>query len=115
MINSAKPAVIVDGFLSGGVLGIWITLFLYGAFAQGINNKAEELFGGYFLGSAFVYTGLFRMFWRGNCFEFLFNNIFWSFISMYILFYLLKKIGVLYQSSEVEDNSPTTEMQLLNQ
>lgn len=114
VVNSAKPAVIVDGFLSGGALGIWITLFLYGAFAQGINNKAEELFGGYFLGSAFIFTGLFRIFWRGNCFEFLFNNIFWSFVTMYILFYLFKKIGVLYQTAEVEDDLHPAEMQLSN-
>jgi len=87
---------------------------LYGAFAQGINNKAEELFGGYFLGSTFIFTGLFRIFWRGNCFEFLFNSVFWSFISMYILFYLFKKIGALYQTSEVVDNALLTEMQLLN-
>ncbi|MGN6617076.1 MAG: exosortase Y-associated Wzy-like protein [Ilyomonas sp.] len=113
--NSAKPAVIVDGFLSGGALGVWITLFLYGAFAQGINNKAEELFGGYFLGSAFVFTGLFRIFWRGNCFEFLFNNIFWSFITMYILFYLFKKIGVLYPKVEAEESEPLPGAQLLNQ
>ena len=114
VINSAKPAVIVDGFLSGGALGVWITLFLYGALAQGINNKAEELFGGYFLGSAFVFTGLFRVFWRGNCFEFLFNNIFWSFICMYILFAVFKKMGVIYQSSQVEDNAALQDAQLLN-
>ena len=114
VVNSAKPAVAVDAYLSGGALGIWITLFFYGVFAQGINNKAEELFGGYFLGSAFVFTGFFQILWRGNCFEFLFNSIFWSFISMHILFYLFKKIGVLYQCSQIEDNVPSTEMQLLN-
>ena len=114
VINSAKPAVIVDGFLSGGALGVWITLFLYGAFAQGINNKAEALFGGYFLGSAFVFTGLFRIFWRGNCFEFLFNGVFWSCICMYILFAVFKKIGVLYHKSQVEENASVPNTQLLN-
>ncbi len=92
---SAKPAFIVDAYLSGGTIGVFIALFLYGAIAQLISLKAEQLFGGYIFGTALVFTGLFQIFWRGLSFEFLINSIFWSYISMLMLFRVLKAIGVL--------------------
>lgn len=82
---SAKPAFIVDAYLSGGNWGILIALFLYGATAQFISQKAEELFGGYLLGSALIFSGLFQIFWRGLSFEFIINTVFWSYITMLIL------------------------------
>ncbi|WP_316804868.1 exosortase Y-associated Wzy-like protein [Pedobacter nototheniae] len=87
---SAKPAYIVDCFLSYGYPGIWIGLFLFGYIAQFISRKAEMLFGGYFLGSAVMFAGLFQLFWRGNSFEFMFNSVFWSYITMLIIFNILK-------------------------
>ena len=63
---SAKPAFIVDAYLSGGVVGIVIFLFLYGATAQLISMKAEQLFGGYILGTALIFSGLFQIYWRGT-------------------------------------------------
>lgn len=92
---SAKPAFIVDCYLSRGLIGILIGLFLYGFIAQWIANKAEELFGGYFLGTAVIFAGLFQIFWRGNTFEFLFNAVFWSFITMLIIHTILKARGIL--------------------
>jgi hypothetical protein len=92
---SAKPAFLVDGYLSGGSFGVWLALFLYGAIAQLVCNKAEELFGGYLLGTVLVFTALFRPMWRGDCFEFVFNYVFWSYVSMYIVFYFFKKAGIL--------------------
>ena len=92
---SAKPAYIVDTYLSYGVIGIWIGLFLYGYAAQWISTKAEELFGGYFLGSAVMFAGLFQVFWRGNSIEFLFGAVFWSFVTMLIIFNILKARGIL--------------------
>jgi hypothetical protein len=92
---SAKPAFIVDAYLSGGSMGIFIALFLYGAIAQLISVKAEHLFGGYILGTALIFTGLFQIFWRGLSFEFIINSVFWSYISMLVLFKVLRAIGVL--------------------
>ncbi|UOE48332.1 hypothetical protein MTO98_28385 [Mucilaginibacter sp. SMC90] len=82
---SAKPAYIVDAYLSGGDLAIFIFLFGYGAIAQLIAVKAEKLFGGYILGTALIFSGLFQIMWRGISFEFLFNTIFWSYISMLLI------------------------------
>jgi hypothetical protein len=92
---SAKPAFIVDGYLSGGLLGIFISLFLYGAIAQLISLKAERLFGGYILGTALIFSGLFQIFWRGLSFEFLVNSVFWSYISMLLIFRILLATRVL--------------------
>ncbi|MFD2145585.1 exosortase Y-associated Wzy-like protein [Mucilaginibacter antarcticus] len=92
---SAKPAYIVDGYLSAGNLGIVLALFIYGAAAQLISQKAEQLFGGYILGTALVFTGLFQIFWRGLSFEFLLNSVFWSYITMIILHRILKSRHIL--------------------
>lgn len=92
---SAKPAFIVDGYLSGGSIGVIIALFIYGACAQFISQKAEELFGGYILGTALVYSGLFQIFWRGLSFEFLINTVFWSYVTMILLHKLLLKRNIL--------------------
>jgi|SRR6185503_4614813 len=87
---SAKPAFIVDAYLSYGPLGIVLFLFAYGAFAQAISIKAEKLFGGYVLGTALIFSGLFQTFWRGLSLEFLVNIIFWSYVSMMIIFWILR-------------------------
>lgn len=92
---SAKPAYIVDGYLSGGLVGIFISLFLYGAAAQFISQKAEQLFGGYLLGTALIFSGLFQIFWRGLSFEFILNNVFWSYISMVLIARYMRKKNIL--------------------
>lgn len=92
---SAKPAYIVDAYLSGGVLGIFLSLFIYGAAAQYISQKAEELFGGYVLGTALIFSGLFQIFWRGLSFEFIINNVFWSYISMLLIAKILRSRNIL--------------------
>lgn len=92
---SAKPAYIVDAYLSGGGLGVFIYLFFYGAVSQLIARKAEQLFGGYLIGSALVFGGLFQILWRGLSFEFLFNAVFWSFVSMYILYAIFRFTHIL--------------------
>jgi hypothetical protein len=94
-VVSAKPAYIVDGYLSGGALGIFLALFIYGAAAQLISQKAEQLFGGYVLGTALIFSGLFQIFWRGLSFEFLVNTIFWSYITMLIVHRILKAYNVI--------------------
>ena len=92
---SAKPAFIVDAYLSYGAIGIFIFLFAYGAVAQIIACKAEELFGGYILGTALIFSGLFQIFWRGLSFEFLINAVFWSYITMLVIFKILRSRNIL--------------------
>ncbi len=92
---SAKPAFVVDAYLSGGSFGIFISLFLYGAIAQLISIKAEQLFGGYTLGTALIFTGLFQILWRGLSFEFLINTVFWSYITMLVIFKIFRLYKVL--------------------
>lgn len=92
---SAKPAYIVDGYLSDGLIGVFLSLFIYGAVAQLISVKAEQLFGGYILGSALIFSGLFQIFWRGLSFEFIINSVFWSYISMLIIHKILVSSRIL--------------------
>ncbi|GAB3903544.1 exosortase Y-associated Wzy-like protein [Mucilaginibacter boryungensis] len=95
---SAKPAYVVDAYLSGGQLGIFIALFIYGAIAQLISQKAEQLFGGYLLGTALIFSGLFQIFWRGLSFEFIANTVFWSFVTMLIIHYILKTKNIIQKA-----------------
>jgi len=92
---SAKPAFIVDAYLCDGTPGIFICLFLYGAIAQLISLHAEKLFGGYVLGTALVFSGLFQILWRGLSFEFLINSVFWSYISMLLIHMIFVGTGLL--------------------
>lgn len=92
---SAKPAFIVDAYLSYGTFGILIFLFAYGAFAQIISTKAEQLFGGYIVGTALIFSGLFQIFWRGLSFEFLINAVFWSYVTMLLIFKILRSRNIL--------------------
>ncbi len=92
---SAKPQYIVDAYLSAGVFGVFIFLFAYGAVAQIIAVKAETLFGGYILGTALIFSGLFQIFWRGLSFEFIINAVFWSYITMMVVFKILRSRNIL--------------------
>lgn len=92
---SAKPAYIVDCYLSYGVIGIWLGLFLYGYVAQWLSQKSEALFGGYFMGTGVMFAGLFQLFWRGNSLEIIYNNIFWGFITLYIISEVFRARGIL--------------------
>jgi hypothetical protein len=92
---SAKPAYIVDSYLSGGALGVFLALFIYGAAVQLISQKAELLFGGYILGTALIFSGLFQIFWRGLSFEFLVNSVFWSHITMLLIHKILRFYNIL--------------------
>ncbi|MBS1519461.1 MAG: O-antigen polysaccharide polymerase Wzy [Bacteroidetes bacterium] len=92
---SAKPAFIVDAYLSFGGVGVFVFLFLYGAVAQLISIKAEKLFGGYVLGTALIFSGLFQIMWRGLSFEFIINTVFWSYVSMLIIQKILLVTNVL--------------------
>lgn len=92
---SAKTRPVVDAYLSGGTIGVLISLFIYGLTTQWLCNKAESLFGGYQMGCIVVFNGLFQSLWRGNNFEFLFSSVFWSFILMILVFSWLKSRAIL--------------------
>lgn len=92
---SAKPAYIVDGYLSAGAFGVFLALFIYGAVMQLISQHAEFLFGGYILGTALIFSGLFQIFWRGLSFEFLLNSVFWSYITMLIIHKIFRFYNIL--------------------
>ena len=92
---SAKPPFVVDGYLSGGAMGVFLALLIYGSVAQLLSVKAEKLFGGYLLGTALIYSGLFQTLWRGISFEFVTNAVFWSYISMLVIHKVFRQLGIL--------------------
>jgi len=92
---SAKTRPVVDAYLSWGIVGIFFFMLLYGMLVQHFSDLAESLFGGYELGCIIMFNSIFQGLWRGNNFEFMFNNIFWGYVIMWFLFYLLRTIKVL--------------------
>ncbi len=100
---SAKPMYIVDGYLSGGILGIMISLFAYGYALQYLCGLAESWFGGYFLGTAIMFNGLFSIFWRGLSFEFILNVILYSVLTMWVVQRILYSYDFL---EKIHDDNP---------
>nr|WP_293789547.1 hypothetical protein [uncultured Pedobacter sp.] len=92
---SAKTRPVVDAYLSFGIPGVFFFMLLYGMLVQHLSDKAEEIFGGYELGCVIMFNSIFQGLWRGNNFEFMFNNIFWGYVIMWFLFALLRTIKVL--------------------
>lgn len=101
---SAKPALAVDGYLSGGAFGIFLTCLIFGAVTQLISMKAEDLFGGYLIGTALIFSGLFQILWRGLSFEFLINSVLWSYVTMLMIFTLLRFLNILQKVDEGNPN-----------
>lgn len=97
---SAKPALVVDGYLSGGAFGIFLTCLIFGAVTQLISMKAEQLFGGYLIGTALVFSGLFQILWRGLSFEFLINSVIWSYVTMYLIYVVLRVLNIVNKADE---------------
>lgn len=93
---SAKPQLVVDGYLSGGALGVGITCFLLGLAFSWTSRLAEKYLGGYRFGSAVVYTGLFSTIILTNSFEFFANTFFWSVVTLFMGFVALQLTGFLY-------------------
>jgi hypothetical protein len=92
---SAKTRPVVDGYVSAGFIGVFISIFLYGWLTQWLCNKAEEWFGGYELGCIVMFNAIFQNLWRGNNFEFLLNNIFYGYVAMYVIFWMLKRSNTI--------------------
>jgi len=83
---SAKARPIVDGYLSGGAIGVFIYMITLGLISQTISNKTERLFGGYEPGCIIFFNGFYQILWRGESTEFMVNSVFWAFVAMIALF-----------------------------
>lgn len=94
-IVSAKTRPVVDGYLSFGYWGVFFFLFALGYFIQLFCNTAERWFGGYEFGCIVMFNGCFQALWRGNNFEFMLNNMFYGFITMWLVFMVLRKMQIL--------------------
>ncbi|MFD1628599.1 exosortase Y-associated Wzy-like protein [Pseudopedobacter beijingensis] len=94
-IASAKTRPVVDGYLSFGAFGIFISIFLYGMFVQWAYNKSENLFNGYELGGIVIFNGIFQPLWRGNNFEFILNNMVYGLLSLFLIYYILRFLKLL--------------------
>ncbi|WP_199120915.1 exosortase Y-associated Wzy-like protein [Pedobacter sp. ASV28] len=92
---SAKTRPVVDAYLSFGYWGVFIFLFALGYFIQFFNDTAERWFGGYEFGCIVMFNGCFQVLWRGNNFEFMLNNMLYGFITMWLVFVILRKIQIL--------------------
>ena len=93
---SAKTRTVIDGYLSAGLIGVFISMMVYGMVAQWLCNKAEELFGGYELGCMVIFNGIFQPLWRGNNWEFILNNMVYGFLLLLLIFYMFKHFKLLH-------------------
>ena len=91
---SAKPQYVVDGYLTAGALGVFLSLVVYGVIAQVASNLCASWLGGYLLGGV-AYNGLFAILWQGSAFEFVANAVFWSFVLVFILHRIGVSAGIL--------------------
>ncbi|MBI2361074.1 MAG: hypothetical protein HYV04_19580, partial [Deltaproteobacteria bacterium] len=84
---SAKTSFYIDGYLSGGWLAMALASLGYGVVAVFVSRACERLFGGYDIGTCFIYVGLFT-FWinSGPNFLFFVGAIWTSFVTMFGLF-----------------------------
>ena len=95
---SAKTRPVVDGYLSAGIPGVFISMLFYGLISQGLCNTSEKLFGGYQLGCIIIFNSIFQQLWRGNTLEFLLNNVLYGYVLMLMIFWIMRTINLLKQS-----------------
>lgn len=93
--TSAKPQTLYDAYMSGGIIGIIITFFLFGWLTIKISIWCEKLFGGYQFGSILIFQSFYSMFNKGGCFENLIGSLFWSTILVYLLFLFMRNRRLL--------------------
>ncbi|MCX2575907.1 exosortase Y-associated Wzy-like protein [Pedobacter sandarakinus] len=103
-VVSAKTRPVVDAYLSWGIPGVFICMLIYGVVMQRMCNLSEELFGGYELGCVVVFNSLFQQMWRGNNFEFMINNFFYSFLIMLALSKILIAFKILIPKIAIKRN-----------
>jgi hypothetical protein len=105
-VVSAKSRPVVDGYLTAGMFGIFVYLFLYGAITQAICNQAESYFGGYQLGCVIMFNSIFQPLWRGNAFEFVVHNVFYGWLLMILLHKILVITKTLWPIHENHSHNP---------
>ncbi len=105
---SAKPPIIVDGYLSGGAFGVLLACFLLGCVAGWASRVAERWFGGYEIGGQVVYLGLFGTTVLTASIEFLMNSLFWAFVLMGLLAFGLWLAGLLQWTGRSVEKRSTT-------
>lgn len=93
--TSAKPQTLSDAYMSGGLIGVMITFFLFGWLTTKISIWCEKLFGGYEFGSILIFQSFFSFFNKGGSFENLIGSLFWSVILVNLLFLLMKNKQLL--------------------
>lgn len=103
---SAKPQLVVDGYLSAGLLGVFLTCLLLGLAFSWTSRMCEKYLGGYRVGTAVVYLGLFSTLILTNSFEFFANSFFWSLVTLYLTFTGLKLLGFVYWDATPVPASP---------
>jgi len=104
-IVSAKPKIVVDGYLAGGWVGVLLTCFALGGVASIASRYAEQWFGGYEIGGQLVFTALFVRNLFVPSYEFLFNALFWSFVLMALLALGFWTVGMLQWSGSQTQRS----------
>ena len=92
---SAKTRPVVDGYLSAGMLGVFLYMLFLGILSQTLSNFSENYLGGYEIGCVVFFNGFFQILWRGETMEFLLNSVFWSFVAMLCLFFIVKAAGFI--------------------
>ncbi|MDX2194779.1 MAG: hypothetical protein NW207_00035 [Cytophagales bacterium] len=97
---SAKPTFVADCYLSFGSTGIIIGHLILGVIMGLLGINSERLFGGYTIGTSLILTGLFKGIWKPFCFEFLFNNIFWSTMIFITIFFAFRSRNLLLNPDE---------------
>ncbi len=103
---SAKPLIVVDGYLAGGWIGVLLFCLTLGGVASIASRWAERWFGGYRIGGQLVFTGLFARVLFTASIEFLFNALFWSFVLMGALAFGLWLTGFLTWRPELRTSAP---------
>jgi len=98
--TSAKTHYFVDSYLSFGAMGVFIFLLILGSITALASVYSERLFGGYYWGSAIMFTGLFRVLWTGTTFEFIFNAILYSFILAWAFHFLGRMLGFIVRAEQ---------------
>ncbi|RZJ67717.1 MAG: hypothetical protein EOO47_24945 [Flavobacterium sp.] len=93
--TSAKPQTLPDAYMSGGLLGVIITFYIFGWLIGLLSIWCEKLFGGYEFGSIIAFQSFFSILNKGGCFENLIGTLFWSSIMVLTLFLFLRNRKII--------------------
>ncbi len=100
---SAKTRPLVDGYLMGGTVGIFLYMLCYGMAVQKLCNLSEKLFGGYQFGCVILFNSIFQPLWRGNNLEFILNNVFYGIILLLIIHQIFSATGLIVKKEHYEN------------